>query len=55
MKQSGESIETYYNCLQGLWREIDFRRPNPMECIVDIQKYNALLQEIEFILFGWTR
>ena len=45
MKQSGESIETYYNCLQGLWREIDFRRPNPMECAVDIQKYNALLQE----------
>jgi hypothetical protein len=45
MKQSGESIETYYNCLQGLWREIDFRRPNPMECTVDIQKYNALLQE----------
>ena len=45
MKQSGESIETYYNCLQGLWREIDFRRPNPMECVVDIQKYNALLQE----------
>jgi hypothetical protein len=45
MKQSGEFIETYYNCLQGLWREIDFRRPNPMECVVDIQKYNALLQE----------
>jgi len=45
MKQSGESIETYYNCLQGLWREIDFRRPNPMECAADIQRFNDLLQE----------
>jgi hypothetical protein len=45
MKQSGEPIETYYNCLQGLWKEIDFRRPNPMECVYDIQKYNTLLQE----------
>ena len=45
MKQSGESIETYYNCLQGVWREIDFRRPNPMVCVHDIQKYNTLLQE----------
>ncbi|KAG6788370.1 hypothetical protein POTOM_004435 [Populus tomentosa] len=45
MKQSGEPIETYYNCLQGVWRELDFRRPNPMECVHDIQKYNTLLQE----------
>lgn len=45
MKQVGGSIESYYNNLQGLWREIDFRRPNPMDCPVDIQKYNAFLQE----------
>jgi len=45
MKQSGEPIEKYYNDLQGLWREIDFRRPNPMDCVHDIQKYNTLLQE----------
>ncbi|KAL6316149.1 hypothetical protein AAG906_015979 [Vitis piasezkii] len=25
LKQEGGSIETYYNNLQGLWREIDFR------------------------------
>ena len=36
LKQSGGSIETYYNNLQGLWREIDFRRPNPMQCEIDI-------------------
>jgi len=45
MKQAGGSIEKYYNNLQGLWREIDFQRPNPMDCVVDIQKYNLILQE----------
>lgn len=45
LKQGGGSIEAYYNNLQGLWREIDFRRPNPMKCDDDIQKYNSLLQE----------
>ena len=38
-------IETYYNILQGLWREIDFRHPNPMVCNTDIHKYNSILQE----------
>jgi hypothetical protein len=45
MKQAEGSIESYYNNLQGLWREIDFRRPNPMDCTADIQKYNTILQE----------
>ncbi|XP_050229442.1 uncharacterized protein LOC126678591 [Mercurialis annua] len=45
IKQGGGSIETYYNNLQGLWREIDFRRPNPMICDTDIEKYNSILQE----------
>ncbi|KAK6941083.1 Retrotransposon Copia-like, N-terminal [Dillenia turbinata] len=31
LRQSGGSLEKYYNNLQGLWHEIDFRRPNPME------------------------
>ncbi|KAF2288640.1 hypothetical protein GH714_009742 [Hevea brasiliensis] len=43
MWQGGGSIEKYYNDLQGLWHEIDFRRPNPMECATNIQKYNSLL------------
>ena len=51
MKQAGGSIESYYNGLQGLWREIDFRRPNPMESAGDIQKYNALLQEDRVYIF----
>ena len=42
MKKTGRSIEKYYNDLQGLWREIDFHPPNPMECTVDIQKYNSI-------------
>jgi len=45
MKQAGGSIKKYYNNLQGLWREIYFRRPNLMDCAVDIQKYNLILQE----------
>lgn len=43
MKQGSGSIEKYYNDLQGLWQEIDFRHPNPMECAGDIQKYNSIL------------
>ncbi|RDX77444.1 hypothetical protein CR513_42438, partial [Mucuna pruriens] len=30
-KQAEGAIELYYNTLQGLWREINFRRPNPMK------------------------
>ena len=51
MRQGGESIEKYYNDLQGLWRKIDFRRPNPMECAADIQKYNSILQEERVYIF----
>ncbi|RDX99118.1 hypothetical protein CR513_17878, partial [Mucuna pruriens] len=36
-KQTEGPIELYYNTLQGLWREIDFRRPNPMKCAGDIE------------------
>jgi hypothetical protein len=45
LKQAGGSLEKVYTDLQGLWREIDFRRPNPMECPADIHHYNSLLQE----------
>ncbi|KAG8368504.1 hypothetical protein BUALT_Bualt15G0052500 [Buddleja alternifolia] len=51
MRQAGGSIEKYYNDLQGLWREIDFRRPNPMECASDIHKYNSIIQEERVYIF----
>ncbi|KAG8386531.1 hypothetical protein BUALT_Bualt03G0158100 [Buddleja alternifolia] len=51
LKQRVGSIETYYNTLQGFWREIDFRRPNPMKCETDIQKYNSMLQEDRVYIF----
>lgn len=51
LKQAGGSLEKYYNDLQGLWREIDFRRPNPMTCQVDIQHYNTLVQEERVYVF----
>jgi hypothetical protein len=45
LKQAGGPLEKFFTDLQGLWREIDFPRPNPMECPADIHHYNALLQE----------
>ncbi|KAJ0045362.1 hypothetical protein Pint_05392 [Pistacia integerrima] len=51
LKQARGSLEKYYNDLQGLWCEIDFRRPNPMECAVDIQHYNLILQEDKVYVF----
>ena len=51
LKQASGSLEKYYTELQGLWREIDFRRPNPMECSVDIQHYNRITQEDRVYVF----
>lgn len=45
VKQAGRTIEEYYNDLQDLWLEIDFRRPNPMECTPDIEKFDKFIQE----------
>lgn len=51
MKQAGGPTETYYNGLQGLWRDIDFRRPNPVICHVDIERYNSAIQEDRVYIF----
>lgn len=51
IRQVRGSIENYYNDLQSLWREIDFRRPNPMECATNIGKYNSLIQEERVYIF----
>jgi len=51
VKQNGGSIEKYYNDLQRLWIEIDFCRPNPMVCQIDIQKYNPIIQEDRVYVF----
>lgn len=45
LRHHERSLETYYNSLQGLWREIYFRRPNPMTCEEDIRIYNTTVQE----------
>ena len=34
-----------------MWREIDFRLPNPMNCATDIPKYNTILQEDKVYIF----
>jgi hypothetical protein len=41
LKQSGGSLEVYYNELQGLWREIDFQRPNTVVCDADSEEHNS--------------
>ncbi|XP_078153864.1 uncharacterized protein LOC144549002 isoform X4 [Carex rostrata] len=51
LKQSGRGVEEYYNELQTLWREIDFRRPNPMIHIEDIEKFNGFIQETRVYTF----
>ena len=50
-RQDGGSIEFYYNILQGLWRKIDFRCPNPMKCAEDIQIYNFNIQKDQVYIF----
>ncbi|MDD0148492.1 hypothetical protein PSY31_22665, partial [Shigella flexneri] len=37
--------------LQGVWREIDFRRPNPMKYDEDIRLYALLVQEERIYAF----
>jgi gag-polypeptide of LTR copia-type len=51
IRQAGNSVENYYSILQGLWREIDSRRPNSMVCTVDIEKRNKELQEDRLVNF----
>jgi hypothetical protein len=51
LKQASGSLEKYFTNLQGLWHEIDFRRPNPMECVADIQQNNNMLQEDRVYVF----
>ncbi|KAJ8630664.1 hypothetical protein MRB53_023987 [Persea americana] len=45
LQQAGGPLEKFYTKLQGIWRKIDFRRPNAMKCSPDIQQYNQLVQE----------
>ena len=51
LKQSGKTVEEYYHELQGLWREIDYRRPNPMVHAEDISKFNEFVQESRVYIF----
>jgi gag-polypeptide of LTR copia-type/Retrotransposon gag protein len=44
IKQTGRTVEEYYNELRDLWLQIDFRRPNPMMCTTNIAKFDKFLQ-----------
>ncbi|KAH6760951.1 hypothetical protein C2S51_017900 [Perilla frutescens var. frutescens] len=43
--QENQTLEQYWNTLQGLWLAIDRRRPNPMKHDDDISAYNRIVQE----------
>ncbi|KAH6817843.1 hypothetical protein C2S51_001446 [Perilla frutescens var. frutescens] len=43
--QENQTLEQYWNTLQGLWLAIDRRRPNPMKHDEDITAYNQIVQE----------
>jgi transposase InsO family protein len=51
IKQAGRPVEVYYNELQDLWLEIDFRRPNPMLCAADIESFDKFVQESRVYTF----
>jgi Retrotransposon gag protein len=51
LKQLGRTVEDYYHELQGLWHEIDYRRPNPMVHPEDITKFNEFVQETRVYTF----
>jgi gag-polypeptide of LTR copia-type len=51
LKQEGKSIEEFYDELQALWQEIDFRCPNPMDTPEDIEKFNLYIQKARVYIF----
>jgi transposase InsO family protein len=51
IKQMGGSLEDYFNTLQSLWREIDFRRPNKNICPKDIENRNEEMHEDRLYTF----
>ncbi|XP_020263632.1 uncharacterized protein LOC109839566 isoform X1 [Asparagus officinalis] len=51
LKQEGKNIEEFYDELQALWQEIDFRCPNPMDTPNDIEKFNLFIQKARVYTF----
>ena len=44
LRQGNSTIETYYEKISMLWKEIDRRMPNPMTCPQDITAFNNFIQ-----------
>ena len=44
LRQNNDTIEVYYGKLNILWKEIDRRMPNPMNCPQDITDVNKYIQ-----------
>ncbi|CAA0834711.1 Unknown protein [Striga hermonthica] len=49
--QENQTLEAYWNDLQGLWLAIDRRRPNPMTGDNNITTYNKITQQNKLFNF----
>lgn len=45
LKQEEKIVEEFYDELQALWQEIDYRCPNPMDTPGDTDKFNLFIQK----------
>nr|GFB50103.1 putative Gag-polypeptide of LTR copia-type [Tanacetum cinerariifolium] len=51
LKQNGAPLEEFWIVMQGIWREIERRDPNPMTCPTDIATYNKIRSENKLFQF----
>jgi response regulator RpfG family c-di-GMP phosphodiesterase len=51
LKQEGMTVEEFYDELQAVWQEIDFRCPNTMDTPGDIEKFNHFIQKSRVYTF----
>lgn len=51
LKQEEKIVEEFYDELQTLLEEIDFRCPNPIDTPGDIEKFNLFIQKIRVYIF----
>ena len=51
LRQGGRPLAEYYNELNSIFMELDYRRPNDMTCAADIEKYRKRIAEDRVYIF----
>ena len=51
LRQDGRLLTEYYNELNSVFMELDYRRPNDMECTADSEKYMKRITEDRVYMF----